>query len=567
MAIKIQVRRGTAANWTSTNPTLAAGEVAFETDTGKIKVGTGSTAWTSLAYAAMTPTQVTAAVAGGVTTANAYTDSTANANLALHEGDTTTHGVTGYIVGTTDAQTLTNKTMGDTLLMNNNQISGLGTPTQSTHAATKAYVDAVSESLNIHDAVKVATTANITISTALVAGQVIDGITLASTNRVLVKNQTTTSQNGIYTVQASGAAVRASDYNSVPEVEIGDFIFVTSGTANASTGYVQTSIVTTIDTDPITFTQFSGSGTYVAGTGITLTSNSFAIDALVVPTITSTNSAVAQGLVDAKAYTDAEIIEHNVNANVHGIADFTLLATTVSPTFTGTVVLPSTTSIGNVSSTEIDVLNGLTASTAELNILDGVTSSTAELNILDGVTSTAAELNILDGVTASTSELNILDGVTATAAELNILDGATLTVTELNYVDGVTSAIQTQLNNKAPIANPTFTGTVAGITKSMVGLGSVNDTADADKPVSTATQTALDAKLSLAGGTMTGKITLDGDPSSALHATTKQYVDNTASGIVAKPQVLGATTVNIDATYNNGTAGVGATLTHNTNGE
>jgi hypothetical protein len=59
---------------------------------------------------------------------------------------------------------------------------------------------------------------------------------------------------------------------------------------------------------------------------------------------------------------------------------------------------------------------------------------------------------------------------------------------------------------------------------------------------------------------------LSGDPTSSLHAASKQYVDNTASGIVAKPQVLGATTANIDATYNNGTAGVGATLTHNTNG-
>jgi hypothetical protein len=84
--------------------------------------------------------------------------------------------------------------------------------------------------------------------------------------------------------------------------------------------------------------------------------------------------------------------------------------------------------------------------------------------------------------------------------------------------------------------------------------------------VESAIQDQLDAKLSLSGGTMTGKITLDGDPSSSLHAATKQYVDNTASGIVAKPQVLGATTANINATYNNGTAGVGATLTYNSNG-
>jgi len=74
------------------------------------------------------------------------------------------------------------------------------------------------------------------------------------------------------------------------------------------------------------------------------------------------------------------------------------------------------------------------------------------------VTSTAAELNILDGVTATSAELNILDGVTATAAELNILDGVTATAAELNYVDGVTSAIQTQIDAKAPLASPALTG-------------------------------------------------------------------------------------------------------------
>jgi hypothetical protein len=116
--------------------------------------------------------------------------------------------------------------------------------------------------------------------------------------------------------------------------------------------------------------------------------------------------------------------------------------------------------------------------TTELNILDGLTASTAELNIMDGVTATTAELNIMDGVTASTAELNIMDGVTASTAELNIMDGVTATTAELNYVDGVTSAIQTQLNAKSPIASPTFTGTVTipGVT---VSGGTQNWTATA----------------------------------------------------------------------------------------
>ena len=113
-----------------------------------------------------------------------------------------------------------------------------------------------------------------------------------------------------------------------------------------------------------------------------------------------------------------------------------------------------------------------------------------------------------------------LTGVTSTAAELNILDGATLSTTELNYVDGVTSAIQTQIDAKAPSASPTFTGTV----------------------------------------------TLAADPSSALQAATKQYVDNIASGVHFHASVVAATTGNLAGTYDNGTAGVGATLTKATNG-
>ena len=125
---------------------------------------------------------------------------------------------------------------------------------------------------------------------------------------------------------------------------------------------------------------------------------------------------------------------------------------------------------------------------------------------LTGVTSTAAEINILDGATLSTAELNILDGVTASASELNILDGASLTTTELNYVDGVTSAIQTQIDTKAPTSNPTFTGTVSGISKSMVGLGNVDNTSDANKPVSTAQQNAIDLKANINSPTFTGTV-------------------------------------------------------------
>ena len=112
----------------------------------------------------------------------------------------------------------------------------------------------------------------------------------------------------------------------------------------------------------------------------------------------------------------------------------------------GTVSALQVSTAGIKSSGTLDV-TGNTALAGELS-LGGVS-----------ITSTAAELNILDGVTSTAAELNILDGVTSTAAELNILDGATATTAELNYVDGVTSAIQTQMDLKAPLASPALTGT------------------------------------------------------------------------------------------------------------
>lgn len=141
-------------------------------------------------------------------------------------------------------------------------------PTQALQAATKQYVDAVAEGLHVHASVATATTASVDLSNAPTA---IDGITLTDGMRVLVKNQSNTAQNGIYTYSASAdALVRASDFNTVAEIQGGDFLFVTSGNTYADTGWVQTETVTTLGTDPILFTQFSGAGTYTAGTGLQL---------------------------------------------------------------------------------------------------------------------------------------------------------------------------------------------------------------------------------------------------------------------------------------------------------
>ena len=124
-------------------------------------------------------------------------------------------------------------------------------PVNALEAATKQYVDAVAQGLNVHAACRVATTSNVDLSNALEAGDVVDGVTLVAGDRVLVKSQSTTSQNGIYVVQSSGAAVRAADFNTPTEIVPGDFTFVSEGTLYNNTGWVQTEVVTTVGTSQL----------------------------------------------------------------------------------------------------------------------------------------------------------------------------------------------------------------------------------------------------------------------------------------------------------------------------
>ena len=180
------------------------------------------------------------------------------------------------------------------------------------------------------------------------------------------------------------------------------------------------------------------------------------------------------------------------------------------------------------STAELNILDGVVATAAHINVLNGITATTAELNKLAGVTATTAEINKLAGVTATSAEINTLAGLTSSAAELNILDGATLSTTELNYVDGVTSAIQTQLNNKqAVVANVSDVeiGYLDGVTSAIqTQLNNkqavVANVSDVEigylDGVTSSIQTQIDTKAPLASPTFTGTVTL---PSGAVTST------------------------------------------------
>jgi hypothetical protein len=164
-------------------------------------------------------------------------------------------------------------------------------PATALGAATKQYVDSLAEGLHVHASVVAATTANITLATAVENGDTLDGVTLATGNRILVKNQSTASENGIYVVAASGAPSRATDFDAPAEIDGGDFVFVTGGTVNDNTGWVQTNIVGTVGTDAIAFSQFAGVGTVTAGTNISVTGNEVSV----------INNPTFSGLVTASA--------------------------------------------------------------------------------------------------------------------------------------------------------------------------------------------------------------------------------------------------------------------------
>jgi hypothetical protein len=156
------------------------------------------------------------------------------------------------------------------------RLTNVATPVSGTDAANMAYVDSVAQGLDIKTAVRAATTGNITLSGA----QTIDGVSVIAGDRVLVKAQSTGSQNGIY-VAAAGAWARATDADTSAEVKPGMFTFVAEGTAGGDKGYVLTTDAPiTLNTTALTFTQFSGSGS-VTGTAsrISVTGNQVDIDA------------------------------------------------------------------------------------------------------------------------------------------------------------------------------------------------------------------------------------------------------------------------------------------------
>lgn len=296
------------------------------------------------------------------------------------------------------------------------RITWLADPVDGADAATKAYVDSAMQGLDPKESVRAATTANIA---SLSGTMTIDGIALVAGNRVLVKNQTTASQNGIYVVQA-GAWVRSTD-GSTWDSLISAFVFVESGTVNADCGFLLTvDPGGTLGTTAVTVVQFAGAAEIVAGNGLTKTGNTLAVGAGTGITV----GATTVGL------TGQALALHNLATNGFFVrtAAGTIAARSIAVSGSGLSVANADGVAANPTislSAALSSIGGLTPAADRIAYYTGVSAAAL-------ATLTAFGRSLIDDADASAARTTLGLGTMATQAANNVnitggvIDGVTI---------------------------------------------------------------------------------------------------------------------------------------------
>lgn len=595
-----KITRNQSANFVGTQ-ILRDGEIGFEIDTLQIKIGDGITAWSVLPYITVTPDGLQNNLGDYIPLADlgqesgpVQFDATGNAlilNSLILNSDHTGSPVEGTYTGLTvkrgtslDASILWNETLNKWVFSedNGNSIH----PVASTNYVSEALTAHSDDTTNIHG---ITNTANLVYSTDL--SSAINTLNTTTqqftTNELSTHNLDTTNVHGISDTSVlttqSHLSTAVNSLTNYVDTEIIDLQTAVTGqitthesdttnvhgitdtaelatkafAASLLTGATKSNIVITGDKNGLTITAENGVAdsttdnltegstnkyftderaqdaiglnlgaglTYTDTTGaISVTTNTYDVYGAAAAAQTAADGhsdyIVGQEVIARNQAIATSVSTHNSSTtSVHGIADTSALALTATvnsglalkanlagPTFTGTVVLPATTSIGTVSATEIGYVDGVTSA------IQTQIDSKSPIN--------------------NPTFTGTVGGITKAMVGLGNVENTT----DLNKV--ISTATQDALNLKAPLASPTFTGTVSGITKTMVGLANVDNTTDAAKPVSTATQTALDLKANLASPTFTGTVTIPAGAAISGYLTTATASSTYAP--IASPSLTG----------------------------
>ncbi len=307
--------------------------------------------------------------------------------------------------------------------MGNFKLTNLAAPVSANDAARLADVQAATAGLDVKASVRVASTANLDPSTDLEDGDTVDGVLLATGDRVLLKDQTDASENGIYVVPASGAASRAADFVN-PYVSPNAFVFVEEGTANADSGWVLiTDGSIDVGTDDLDFTAFFGSGASVTasnlGGGAQVFKQKVANDLQF--------RSLSQGSGKVTVTQNANDISFDIGAGTLVNADINASA----------AIARSKLAAGSANHVVINDGSGNFSSEAQLAVSRGGTNSGAALNNNRVMVSSGGAIVEAAAITAARALISDANGIPTHSA---------VTATELGYLSGVTSAIQTQLD-------------------------------------------------------------------------------------------------------------------------
>ena len=502
--VRIQVRRGVAADWTSVNPILAAGEMGYETDTNKFKFGNGTGAWNTLSYGASDTPGVTEIAQDAI-----------NSALSVGTGLTKTYN--------DGANTIT-VAIDDTVWANKTYVaSAISTAV----AAGVAGLQSTSDATYVPESDKGVAygVASLDSAATIPAIQISDAS---------VRNKLSVSGNGL-------------NYNSTTGVMNIDFS--NAPTSVASQGYVATQLSNIVNSAPgalDTLKELSDALGSDANFSTTVT-NSLATKApLASPTFTGTVRIPAGAII-----ADYDLISDRTDAVSAAIttaaADATSKANAAQAAAISAAAADATTKANAATTTAAaDATTKAAAAQAAAITSAANTTAIAKTEAI-AAAGTAADAAVAGAITAAAADATTKASnaqaaaisAAASAADTKVSTHNSATTNVHGIADTSALATKSYVDTanalKANLASPTFTGTVAGITKSMVGLGNVDNTADSAKPISTAAQTALDLKAPLASPALTGTPTA---PTAAAGTNTTQvattaFVGTAVSNLVA----------------------------------